>query len=524
MQESIEKEIATLSTFCELVRCLGTATSTDKLFQQLALQGYSYKKSAIRGQLKYLERKFGGKLLDPDRDVVSLTALGSEVHGKAEELLRHYRELFRGMPRRTRIRVGVGMTLCTTRMPAIWARLDEKLPTIDLQLVYGSNMDLHQRVLNGELDFAVVGLPGSASSRDETILTTLNFRPAVVAHRDHEIAKKFREEKRDYFDWDYLKGKTLLIPETRLPSIELPEEVRKRNDINVLPQPSIVTVNAMVAAGRGIGLSLPSFLAPEQQYLIQAMDYADSKEVRFVVRRNLERLDFLEESEVAEHNQFGKLLCEELERIQKEEPNFKHEIFAPEWQAFFSTQTDSESNWIEGTVRLCFYPNDRFVGQFSFDRMREGGVKVGYEYQLEGYATLHRNQKQFNLVACGQEVHKSRGSQFNFSCITTLKEAKHGPILAEWNGARDEGDMGFRPQRGVIVLYVKPANGVTVATAQEDCSRWLLAARNEGSGAHPAAGGVIAAGARSAVVTANRKSKSHSVARDPLPPRARKAK
>ena len=121
--------------------------------------------SSLTRAIKLLETELGGALFHRGRANTHLTSLGERVkpflaraYGEVQDALRAAQDFARA--RTASLRLGLMRTLAPPRPAALVAALRARVPDIDLQVTEAGAQALQERLLAGELDAAIYGLPG----------------------------------------------------------------------------------------------------------------------------------------------------------------------------------------------------------------------------------------------------------------------------------------------------------------------------------------------------------------------------
>jgi DNA-binding transcriptional LysR family regulator len=144
-------------------------------------------------QVAELERTLGARLLDRGAGGVTLTPQGRLVFARAEALLRDAEALAEAVaatraPAERGLRIGVTMAVTVgdrARVTRAWSRA---LPGVAIEIVPGPSRDLIPALKAGRLDFALIGLPGSAAGL-ETREVQLSRLVAALPAR-HPLARR----------------------------------------------------------------------------------------------------------------------------------------------------------------------------------------------------------------------------------------------------------------------------------------------------------------------------------------------
>lgn len=148
-------EIRHLKTFTEVVKQGGFGKAANSL---------NLAQSTITLQVQELERVLGVTLFERNGRIVKLTELGRICFEKADSLLDQASELRRSMRELAsvdtgRVAIGVIEPTAGLRMPGITTQFCKNWPRVETRISSGGSLQMGQRVLAGEFDFAISALP-----------------------------------------------------------------------------------------------------------------------------------------------------------------------------------------------------------------------------------------------------------------------------------------------------------------------------------------------------------------------------
>jgi DNA-binding transcriptional LysR family regulator len=161
---------------------------------------------SLTAAIKKLEAELGGPLFRRERHRSHLTDLGrlmkphlERIYGsvdaaRAEAI--NYWELDKAP-----LRLGVMCTIGPSRMVDLFTRLSREIPSIEVTLTEAPGMDLIDRLMAGDMDVAVIGLPDYPERLDATPLYEENYVVAFPSgHRFEAMGRvPFGElEREDY--------------------------------------------------------------------------------------------------------------------------------------------------------------------------------------------------------------------------------------------------------------------------------------------------------------------------------------
>ncbi|MFE0594028.1 LysR family transcriptional regulator [Micromonospora echinospora] len=148
---------------------------------------------SLSKQVHALETSLGAPLFERVRGNIALTAAGEVLLPSAKRILadvetaqREVQELV-GL-RRGRVRLGATPSLVTSLAPPVLARFREAYPTVDLRVEEGGSQDLVRDLLRGDLDLALIIMPGQGTDpglradpilRESLVVASLDPLPAA---------------------------------------------------------------------------------------------------------------------------------------------------------------------------------------------------------------------------------------------------------------------------------------------------------------------------------------------------------
>jgi len=140
--------------------------------------------SAFSTAIQDLETLLGTQLVDRTRRQVTVTAVGQEVETQARLCLRDVESLVeiagqRQQPLAGPLRLGVIPTIAPFLLPRLLPKLRRNFPRLQLYLVEGQTEDLHERLLDGDIDLVLLALPYELRSTETMSLFRDRFCLAI---------------------------------------------------------------------------------------------------------------------------------------------------------------------------------------------------------------------------------------------------------------------------------------------------------------------------------------------------------
>ncbi|MFI6825219.1 LysR family transcriptional regulator [Micromonospora sp. NPDC050187] len=150
---------------------------------------------SLSKQVHALETALGTPLFERVRGNIALTAAGEVLLPSAKRILadvetaqREVQELV-GL-RRGRVRLGATPSLVTSLAPPVLARFRDAYPTVDLRVEESGSQDLVRDLLRGDLDLALIIMPGQGTDpglraepilRESLVVASLDPLPAAAS-------------------------------------------------------------------------------------------------------------------------------------------------------------------------------------------------------------------------------------------------------------------------------------------------------------------------------------------------------
>ena len=171
-----------------------------------AAEGCNVSQPTLTAGIKKLEEELGGPLFRRERTRSHLTDLGrllkphfERISASAEAVhmdAQSFRDLITAS-----LRLGVMCTIGPTQMIGLLSRLREEIPTLEISLVEAPGDDLVARLMAGDLDVALVGLPHYPERLDAHPLFAERYAVAFpMGHRFEAMtAVPFAELERENY-------------------------------------------------------------------------------------------------------------------------------------------------------------------------------------------------------------------------------------------------------------------------------------------------------------------------------------
>ena len=244
------------------------AVATEKNFTKAAAVLYLSQPSLSK-QIRTLEKNLDTLLINRERNKISLTESGkvllqysNRILALCEESCRAVVDLKNGD--RGNLTVGASQTIGTYLMPRILALFAQNYPQIDLKVQVNSTRIIAKKIINREIDIAVVG--GEISDDLKKNLTIQPFvydELSLIISKSHPFAKKKQINKEDLYCLDFI---TLNSNSTIKKFID---NILSQNQIETKQLKTILQLNSIegikTAVSLGLGAAFVSSSAIEKE-------------------------------------------------------------------------------------------------------------------------------------------------------------------------------------------------------------------------------------------------------------------
>lgn len=244
------------------------AVATEKNFTKAAAVLYLSQPSLSK-QIRALEKNLDTLLINRERNKISLTESGkvllqysNRILALCEESCRAVVDLKNGD--RGNLTVGASQTIGTYLMPRILALFAQNYPQIDLKVQVNSTRIIAKKIINREIDIAVVG--GEISDDLKKNLTIQPFvydELSLIISKSHPFAKKKQINKEDLYCLDFI---TLNSNSTIKKFID---NILSQNQIETKQLKTILQLNSIegikTAVSLGLGAAFVSSSAIEKE-------------------------------------------------------------------------------------------------------------------------------------------------------------------------------------------------------------------------------------------------------------------
>jgi DNA-binding transcriptional LysR family regulator len=247
--------VETLKTFCDLVE-------TGSLSRAARLNLVS--QSAVSQQLRALEQRYGGRLIDrAPRIGARPTERGRLVYEEVKPLVERLAELEARLRAKTdvvagTVRVATVYSVGLHTLPPAIKRCLAAHPHVSVQLSYRRTDEVYAACLAGDVDFGIVAVP---ARRAQLEIAPLGHDEIVIAAPPtHPIARRAR------CSLAMLDGQPFIGFQKDIPTRRLVDGILRRHGVRVryvMEFDNVETIKRSVEAGLGVSLLPAPTLASE---------------------------------------------------------------------------------------------------------------------------------------------------------------------------------------------------------------------------------------------------------------------
>lgn len=244
------------------------AIATEKNFTKAAAVLYLSQPSLSK-QIKTLEKSLNTLLINRERNEVSLTESGkvllqysNRILALCEESCRAITDLKNGD--RGNLRVGASQTIGTYLMPRILALFAQNYPQIDLNVQVNSTRIIAKKIINREIDIAVVG--GEISDDLKKYLTIEPFvydELSLIISKSHPFARKTKIKKEDLYCLDFITLNSNSTIKKFIDKILIENQIETQQLKTILQLNSIEGIKTAVSLGLGAAFLSSSAIEKE---------------------------------------------------------------------------------------------------------------------------------------------------------------------------------------------------------------------------------------------------------------------
>ena len=246
------------------------AVATEKNFTKAAAVLYLSQPSLSK-QIKTLEKNLDTLLINRERNKISLTESGIVLLQYSERILALCEESCRALidlknGERGNLTVGASQTIGTYLMPRILALFAQNCPQIDLKVQVNSTRIIAKKIINREIDIAVVG--GEISHDLKKNLTIQPFvydELSLIISKSHPFAKKQKINKEDLYCLDFITLNSNSTIKKFIDNILIQNQIETKQLKTILQLNSIEAIKTAVSLGLGAAFVSSSAIEKEMK-------------------------------------------------------------------------------------------------------------------------------------------------------------------------------------------------------------------------------------------------------------------
>lgn len=160
--------------------------------------------------IKLLEEEFGGALFHRERANTHLSELGRMVMPHLEDAwsqtqqARRVADAFKKL-QRTKLRLGVMCTIAPNHLVGLFVELQTRHRGIDLEIIDATALELHERLLSGDLEVALYCSPQNQTDDRVHEMPLFREQMMIVVSPEHRLAKQNAIRLKDLHGEQYLE-------------------------------------------------------------------------------------------------------------------------------------------------------------------------------------------------------------------------------------------------------------------------------------------------------------------------------
>jgi DNA-binding transcriptional LysR family regulator len=244
------------------------AVATEKNFTKAAAVLYLSQPSLSK-QIRTLEKNLDTLLINRERNKISLTESGNVLLQYSDRILALCEESCRAVVDlkngdRGNLTVGASQTIGTYLMPRILALFAQNYPQIDLKVQVNSTRVVAKKIINREIDIAVVG--GEISDDLKKNLTIKPFvydELSLIISKSHPFAKKKKINKEDLYCLDFITLNSNSTIKKFIDNILIQNQIETKQLKTILQLNSIEGIKTAVSLGLGAAFVSSSAIEKE---------------------------------------------------------------------------------------------------------------------------------------------------------------------------------------------------------------------------------------------------------------------
>ncbi|MBL6818646.1 MAG: hydrogen peroxide-inducible genes activator [Proteobacteria bacterium] len=157
--------------------------------------------STLSNAITELENQIGFKIFERTNKKVLVTKLGEELLEKAKQIQFQIEDINKlgetqKIPLSTSLKIGIIPTIGPYLLPLVLPKLKHDYPKLHLRVIEGQSSALVKKVLNGDLDLAVLALPYDLDGLLAFRFWEENFYYVTYKNNKHKISIKAKEINR----------------------------------------------------------------------------------------------------------------------------------------------------------------------------------------------------------------------------------------------------------------------------------------------------------------------------------------
>lgn len=259
------------------------AVATEKNFTKAASVLYLSQPSLSK-QIKTLEKNLDTLLINRERNKISLTESGIVLLQYSERILALCEESCRALidlknGERGNLTVGASQTIGTYLMPRILALFAQNYPQIDLKVQVNSTRVIAKKIINREIDIAVVG--GEISHDLKKNLTIQPFvydELSLIISKSHPFATKQNINKEDLYYLDFITLNSNSTIKKFIDNILIQNQIETKQLKTILQLNSIEAIKTAVSLG--LGAAFVSSSAIEKEIKLKTIGILKIKNIK----------------------------------------------------------------------------------------------------------------------------------------------------------------------------------------------------------------------------------------------------
>lgn len=375
----------------------------------------------------------------------------SDLFDNIEQLLSIYDQISNGRIRR-KIRLGAGMSVCTSILPEVLSEFHSRQADIEVETVYGKPSALYERERNGDLDLAIVGCDPARQEGQDGVVKRIDLKLAIICN----VVDSLDPES---FRWNDLQDRTVyLLAQYRSPLPSYPSELDSVRGLTIQRVGSFLVANAMAAAGRAITVAPPALLSRGIRQRVRVIDYPNAKSYSLCLIRSQRRSQQRSVKLDRALDRLQELLQARLDRLAREQGT---QSIAK--VGFHVTRRPDAVYWQRSTCRWDFYAPNRFTGEYRMIGSGEQKHDSRYRYQVSGQIErIPGNSSAGNIGWIGVQAGRQHnpgidlpGEQFSAShSIDSDEQLRCGTLIGVWSGRCNQSMLQrqFTPYTGYLIL------------------------------------------------------------------------